>query len=81
MLFRVPDDTDDNGRADFTTENLTGQPIPDVLAVANFLTQLRQGHSVDFQVDGRRLMRIHLVADVDAGKPSYLGETWAIPTT
>ena len=24
MLFRVPDDPDDNGRADFTTEDLTG---------------------------------------------------------
>ena len=42
------------------------------------MTQLRQGHSVDFQVDGQRLMRILLVADVDAGQPGYFDETWAI---
>ena len=78
MLFRVPDDADNDGRADFTTEDLSGRPIPDVLTVADFLIQLRRGCSVDFEIGGSRLMRILLVADVDAGRPGYFDETRAI---
>jgi hypothetical protein len=75
MLFRVPDDQNDDGRADFTTEDFSGKPIPDVLAIADFVTQLRQGSSVDYQINGARLMRIVLVGDVDPGRPGYFEET------
>jgi hypothetical protein len=78
MLFRVPDDPAGDGHADFTTEDLAGQPIPAVLAVAEFVTQLREGTSVDFQVDSSRLMRILLTADVQAGPPGYFEDTRAI---
>jgi hypothetical protein len=78
MLFRLPDSEGEDGRVDVTTEDFSGEPIPDVFAVTDFLTQLRRGSTVDFLVNGSRLMRIILRAAADAHWPEHFEETRSI---
>jgi hypothetical protein len=78
MLFRSPDNEGENGRVDFITEDFSNHPIGEVLAVSDFLTQLRRGCTVDFRVDGSRLMRIILNSVIDADLSEHFHETRAI---
>lgn len=76
MLFRSPDTPEENGSADFKTEDFTDHPTQEVLVVSRLLTQLRIGHVVDFAVNGTRLMRIILNGLNDW--PDQFAETLAI---
>lgn len=76
MLFRAPDAPEENGSADFTTEDFSDHPTREVLAAARLLTQLQAGHSVDFTANGTRLMRIILNGLNDV--PDQFAETLAI---
>jgi hypothetical protein len=78
MLFRAPDSEGEDGRVEFATEDFNTHPIGEVLAVSDFLTQLRRVSTVDFRVNGSRLMRIVLNGVTEADWPDYFQETRAI---